>query len=355
MMVLVVALAVILLAVLEKKWAPLAMKHLGFHGSCSKPWAEPGEKVTYTASVENRGRLPIPFVRAEENFPVEARIYGEPEWLAQHRREGIYQQHIEERFSLKPRQRLERSVEFSLPRRGVYELGLIRLSVGDLLGFQELGQDRQRQKLVIIPDRAKRPGSLDAFGGFLGDISVRRFILEDPILTVGFRDYTGREPMKAISWTRSAAAGSLQVKQYDHTAEQTIAVLLDVEGGRPEELEGCFRLMRSVCETLERKKFPYAIRTNGSLPGPVGKFFTLPEGLGESHLNGILYALGRTDYTCYHSLETLARQAVNRRKQNESYILITPRDTAGVRRAVSMLEAAGGRTCVLTGWKEAQP
>lgn len=354
MMFLIVALAIILLAVLEKYWAPAAMKRLRFHGKCDRAWAAPGEPVTYSVTVENPSRLPIPFIRAEENFPVEARIQGDPRWLEQHLREGIYQQHVEERFSLKPRQSVCRSVEFTMPQRGVYNLGLCRLAVGDLLGFRELGRECSRQKLVVIPEPAKDPGMLDAFGGFLGDISVRRFILEDPILTVGFRDYTGREPMKAISWTRSAAAGTLQVKQYDHTAEQTIVVVLDVEGGRPEELEGCFRLARSVCEELERRKFPYGFRTNGNLPGPVGKFFFLPEGLGENHLNGILYGLGRADYTCYHSLSTLARQTVQKRKKNESYILITPGDSAETRKAVAMLEASGGHTCVLTGRKEAR-
>ena len=46
--------------------------------------------------------------------------------------------------------------------------------------------------------------SADVLSGFLGDVSVRRFIYEDPVLTTGFREYTGREPMKHISWTQSA-------------------------------------------------------------------------------------------------------------------------------------------------------
>lgn len=183
-------------------------------------------------------------------------------------------------MSLMPRQRCRRQVRFAIGKRGAYQVGSYRLSAGDLLGVSEVSVHGGGQELVVMPERSDDLGMLQALGGFLGDISVRRFILEDPILTVGFRDYTGREPMKAISWTRTAMTGALQVKQYDHTAEQNVVVLLNVEGGSGKDLEECFRMTRSVCEELERKKIPYAFRTNGNLPGPVGKVFSLASGLG---------------------------------------------------------------------------
>ena len=83
----------------------------------------------------------------------------------------------------------------------------------------------QTGEVVVIPPRCENSNVLRTLGGFLGDISVRRFILEDPLLTVGFREYTGREPMKSISWTQSARVGRPLVKQYDHTVDATVTVL----------------------------------------------------------------------------------------------------------------------------------
>ena len=353
MILLVLIPAVIVLAVLERIWAPAALKALRFKGNCDHALAEPGETITWSATVENQSRLPIPFVRLRENLPAEAQLMEEAKWIHSRCNKGLLYWHVVERMSMRPWQRTTRSIRFSIGQRGEYPLGEYQMAAGDLLGLYELSAGGDGQKIVIMPPLAQNRQALKTMGGFLGEISVRRFILEDPILTVGFRDYTGREPMKSISWTRTAQTGAMQVKQHDFTAEQTVQVLLNVENGSPEEIEGCFRLTRTVCEELERKKIPFGLRTNGNLPGPVSKLFRVQDGLGESHLNTILYGLGRADYTRYHSFRTLARLALAHRKSNESYIVITPMVTELERAVVKALESATvNPVCVLVGKDE---
>jgi hypothetical protein len=351
----VVGSAIALLLWLDRQWGPFALRSLRLKSGCDKQMAEPGETVTWTATVENTGRLSVPFVRLVQHFPAAAQVLGDPRWIRRHCKKGIHKWYVEEKISVRRRRGATRSLRLRFDTRGEYALGTWQLSAGDLLGFSEEPKTGDGKSLVIIPERAKSKQNLDALGGFLGDVSVRRFILEDPILTVGFRDYTGREPMRSISWTRTASAGSLQVKQFDHTAEQTVMILLDVEGGSAEQLEGCFRLMRSVCEELEKRKIPFGLRTNGDLPGPVGKIFSLADGLGSRHKNTILYALGRAQYTCYHSLRYLVRQTLKHRKNNECYIVITPEVTEQVRGMLKLLESAvGSGLCVLAGSGEVE-
>lgn len=355
MSMIILLLPMIVLAVFEKYWACWALKQLRIRGSFDKICAEPGEIITWSATVENSSRLPVPFVRLQESFPNEVKVCADERWISSHCKKGIRKFFVEEKFSLAPKQACTRYVRFSCPCRGVYSMGGSELSAGDLLGLREESREEIDKNLVIIPRRAGSRSSLDALGGFLGDISVRRFILEDPILTVGFRDYTGREPMKYVSWTRTAMTGFLQVKQYDHTAEQNVMILLNVEGGTPEQLEGCFRLMRTVCEDLEKKKIPFGLRTNGKLPGPVGNIFHLSEGLGSRHVSTILYALGSADYTCYQSFRYLAQQTLQHRRNNESYIVITPSLTEQIRGILRTLEsAAGSSACVLMGETEVE-
>ena len=348
-----IILAVAALIVLEKLWMPAALNALKYRGECDRLMAEPGEIITWYGTVENHSRLPVPFVRLIQNFPTDTVLHAKERWIQGHYKKSVYQWYVEERFSLRPWQSVTRSVAFSLPRRGIYPIGEHRISAGDLLGVQEGTKMGEGKVLVIIPERAKNYRAMEAFGGFLGDVSVRRFILEDPILTVGFRDYTGHEPIKAVSWTRTATAGKLQVKQFDHTSEQTVTVLLDVDGASYRGLEACFRLTRSVCEELERRKIPYGFRTNGNLNSPVGKIFSLADGLGGQHLDTILYALGRADNTCYRSLRSLAQQALRQRKLNEAYILITSEPSADTLEVIKMLEnGSGNPACVLYGSEE---
>lgn len=351
-----VILTILALFYLERRWAPHALEHLRFSGECDLTLAQPGETVRWKSTVENHSRLPIPFVRLELRFPNELVPAESDRWLRDHCAPGIQKWHVEERLSLGGHRSRSRTLSFVPAKRGEFALGSCRLSVGDLLGFEETSLELPPVTLIVMPETAGNKCAVEAVSGFLGDLSVRRFILEDPILTTGFRDYTGREPMKDISWTRTATAGKLMVKQYDHTAERTVTILLNVEGGSPEELEGTFRLMRTLCETLEARKIPFSMRTNGSLNGPLGKLFHLSEGLGSQHLNTILYSLGRADYTCYHSFSQLARTALDNRKSNESYIVITPRPSDALQQHIRKLEAGSGNpVCVLYGsWEVKQ-
>ena len=56
---------------------------------------------------------------------------------------------------------------------------------------------------------------------------MNRFIMEDPVLRLGYRDYTGREPIKQISWTQTARMGRMMVSCQDYTVERTVTVMLN--------------------------------------------------------------------------------------------------------------------------------
>ena len=58
---------------------------------------------------------------------------------------------------------------------------------------------------------------------------MRRFILDDPSLLVGYREYTGREPMKQISWNQTAKTGRLTVRQNDHTTDRIAMVIVNMD------------------------------------------------------------------------------------------------------------------------------
>lgn len=350
MIILVLGVLILGFYLIERKWAVFALRSLHIRAEWDRYLAEPDQPITQTVTLENYSRLAIPFVRLVLGFPGEAKPVADDAWCKLHKRDTILAWNAEYRMTLRGRRSLTRSVKVSIPHRGLYKMGAYHLSAGDLLGFREAKCHGDGQKIVVMPHRSRQKLALDAVGGFLGDISVRRFILEDPILTTGFRDYTGREPMRTISWTRTAQAGSLQVKQYDYTAERHIVVLLNTEGADEQELEECLRLTRSVCETLEQQKIPYGFRTNANLPGPVGKVTSMMEGLGEQHLNTILYGLGCADATCFYSFRYLTRKTLRARKSSEAYIVITPDDKGAVHTCIQELSSAvGASVCVLRG------
>lgn len=354
MTLIILALAITLLVLAEKYGTPASLESLRFRGNPDKILVEPGETVTWESTVENHKRMPVPFVRLQLRFPAEATLLGSTAWIFRHKKTGLHGWYAEEKFSLGGRQSSTRKLRFSLTKRGVYPVAEARLGAGDLLGLQEKAVYYESQKIVVMPERSTDALAIQALGGFLGDMSVKRFIFEDPILTVGFRDYTGQEPLKSISWTRTAAAGSLQVRQFDHTAERNAVVLLDTSDGTAEELERCYEITRTVCETLEKDRIPFSFRTNGRLSGPAGNLFYLPEGLGTAHLNAVLYGLGGAEHVCYYSRKRLVQQALDSRKSNDAFIVIMASSGSGDMAPFRRLQAAStSPVCFLMG-KEAE-
>lgn len=257
---------------------------------------------------------------------------------------------LEQTTFVMPRQRLTRVLTASLPRRGRYVLRDITLQAGDFLGLEEQSASFPAyREIVILPPRTDMASFDPAFGHYLGDISAQRFIFPDPILTAGFREYTGREPKRDISWPRSLRDGRLMVKQYDYTSELTTTVILNIFGGSPEEMERCFSTARCVCERLEDKRVCYSFLTNASILSGAGSWSYIGDGLGKHHLTTILMGLGSASCICTDSPEHLLERAGKKREQGRGFILITPALDGGKMAHVRRLERqTGQRVLILT-------
>lgn len=339
-----------LAAVLEWKLGGWILEKLRYAVACDTLLAEPDQLVTLTSTVENQGRLPVLYVQLLEQLPAGAELQEDEAWIAEHVYSRAKEVCVKDKTYLLPRRRRTSRLHFSMPRRGWYRLGAATVSAGDFLGMREnVRREGPSGELVVIPSRCDAPDVLRTLGGFLGAISVQRFILADPILTVGCREYTGREPIKDISWTQSARTGQLLVKQYDYTVDVTVTVLLNTEGGTRAQLEQCYRLTRTACEELEAKGIPYAFRTNGDLIGPVDFVAFVGEGLGRQHLQTILYGLGRANCLCRYPMASLVEKSMHAQRPNEGFLVVTPPLSARQRALIERLRSGGGTVCVLEG------
>ena len=115
---------------------------------------------------------------------------------------------ISHHFFLPPKRQFSGRVRFSVRRRGLYDLGRYYLESGDFLGLSPKVRAGDVGLRIICTAAACDVPSIRALGGELGMISVRRFLYDDPTMVLGYRDYSGREPLKQISWNQSAKAGS---------------------------------------------------------------------------------------------------------------------------------------------------
>ena len=239
--------------------------------------AEPDDPTSITVTLQNNSGRLIPFagVRGQLPFTQEGDFFFSS-WLL-------------------PRQKISRKFSVTFPNRGRYILNDLTVSCGDFLGLKEFEKTCGSFQEIVVPPKPFLSSSIqELMGGFLGDVSARRFILEDPVLTLGYREYTGSDPMKRISWSQTARHNTLMVKKNDYTVEPSVSVLLNVQTDlvEAETLESCFRAARSVCQALEKAGIRYSFSSNAILLGYKHSNSGV-SGLGQKHFASVLDVLGR--------------------------------------------------------------
>ncbi len=300
--------------------------NIRYHSVPSKYGCEPEEVFQIKTTVTNYGFRTIPFLKLEEEFPKEINIRGD-ENAPQNYHTRLYASLL----YIKGRQKITRTLQVSLPHRGLYRLEGCRLLGGDFLGIKENYKElKQEEEMVIFPRLLTGDKVLRALSGYYGDISIRRFYIEDPILVNSYHDYTGREPMRSISWTQSAKKNKLMVKEFDHTTDLSVTILLDVylhwsEGAYPEELEYCFSLARTIAEFMEKKRVSYRLLTNAYIRSKNTDYEDLGKaGQGAHHYTMLLYTLGQAASNTFCNIDGLYDIAVRNYSGESALFYIAP-------------------------------
>lgn len=201
-MILLFAIAVVLLVLaLQRKTGPERLAEMREDHRPDQRLVDPDEVFRVELTLQNTGRHYILFAKLEEQLTRDFTVHQHSARTRQNMEGGT---NVSFSTWLRPRQEVRFRVPVSIGRRGLYPLMPLKLSSGDFLGLDEqVRRSGQFRAVVVAPREAEDQRFADVLSGFLGDVSVRRFIYEDPVLTTGFREYTGREPMKHISWTQS--------------------------------------------------------------------------------------------------------------------------------------------------------
>ncbi len=310
---------------------------------------DPEETFHIVVSLRNKGRWFVPFLRVREHLPAEILLRDEAGGAQEQQHGGRF---VDFTTWLRPRQQVKKEIPVCIAKRGRYFTKQLSLYGGDFLGINEQHKYCGRlNEIVVAPRQLSSMQLEDQFGGFMGDVSVSRFILEDPVLTLGYREYTGREPMKMISWTQSARGSGLMVKKYDYTLEPSVSVVLNVDTDHPDRkalLETCYSIARTVCRLLEDRGVKYDFVTNAVFAGDLSDHGAVGEGLGARHFQSVLERLGRATYASGMTVQRLLEKESQRATSTAGRIFITPAEDPAAARGIARLrEVAGGSLLVL--------
>ncbi len=341
-MIILLILFSLIIFLVERYYIQNGLNRIYYEISVSQALLEPDEEFVIRSTIENHKPLFLPYLSMEEIFPYEIQL-PETDQLerdttgvqfytntASAQYEQTRNAYLKSSFYLMPNQKFTREVRASLPHRGRFLLRGCHLHGGDFLGLSDSSRSfPTTREVVVMPKRAPIPDIGRLVGDFLGDLSVNRFIFEDPMLTIGFSDYTGREPLRDISWSQTARLGRTMVKNYDHTVDLSVTILLNIQSADPhsndeQPVETCISMVRSLCETLEEQHIKYSFLTNAVPIGMIGGSGEIEQGSGNRHFFAVMETLGRITSVGAKAFANTILKACRTAEQGCHHILVTP-------------------------------
>ena len=340
MIVFILFTSLILLGVVEYLSRRDDLRKLSAEFSIDSTLTEPGEKTTLRFTVRNESRWPVLYAGLMILLDPEIRVSEEEDWMRRHTPRDGSAMRIQYRFYLMPGQSYSDKMHISCGKRGAYQVGHYYLTRGDFLGLDPVTDTAYTGIRLICTAKHCSLPEIDTRGGLLGDAPIRRFILEDPCILRGYREYTGQEPMKQISWMQTAKTGQLTVRQNDFIIDRNVAILVNMEAAPAAALEHSLEILRSVCEELDSQRVRYSLYSNGDV-------FSLNEGLGRNRVLYIKRRIGLSRLTLFFGFTRLVDEYVFRPRENSSCIVITPVLSDDVKAALPRLARCVGREPML--------
>ena len=257
-----------------------------------------GDEIGLEIAVHNRGPLPLPWVRTVD-------------WLGrgvavQRRAQPTLDAATDELvngWSLGPFETVVRHFAISTRRRGVYELGPLTLSAGDLLGRgMPLHEEEARDRYLVRPRMVSVQGAADS-REWEGDRLARHGLTEDPSRFAGIRPYQLGDPLRRVHWRASARTGSLLTRRYDPSRRRDVLIALDLRvprgpgigaAERDASTEGLVVVAMSIARSLPDAGAAVGLAVAGFGVG-TGRHLFLPPNSTEAGLALIADMLARLD------------------------------------------------------------
>ena len=206
-----------------------SLRRIQYTRSFSRQTAYEGDEVELIEVIRNAKPVPVPWLRVESRISPFLR-FGRGEGNESEEREISASRYHRSVFYLGAMRQVTRRHRVACLKRGHYEVGSVALTAGDLFGVSNSSRQMSLPcQIDVYPRILSEEELATPSTRWQGDLAVRRWIMPDPFLTAGIRDYQPGDPMRDIHWRATARTGSLQVKVRDYTADPRVLVLLNVQ------------------------------------------------------------------------------------------------------------------------------
>lgn len=310
-------------------YSRFALRHVGYVRHFSKDTVFAGEEIEMVERIVNRKLLPLPWVRLE-SMMAQGLVFGRQSDL-DIRGGDRFQNHIS-LFSLRSYRQIVRKHRVLCAKRGYYVLESATMTAGDPIGISRPSRRFPLElRLTVYPEVVPmRDVPLPAHS-WLGDITVRRWIVEDPFLTAGTREYQAGDGLRSVNWKATARTGRLQVHRKEFTADHRLVICLNLETHDrmwsavldPERIERALSYAASVAAYAISEGVETGLLSNGWTFGGPKDPVRLEPGGGTAQLTALLEAMARMQLETTMTMHALLDAELADEPSDRDYLIVT--------------------------------
>ncbi len=324
----VVAFGIIIAAVLSLQWFLLcrfAFYKLQYKCEFSIKEAYEGDSLYLVETVYNAKLLPVPWMKVDIHSSKWLDFAETCSVIAQDDRR------VTSSFILKSYQRTTRRWRLKCLKRGVFTTENVTLISGDLLNFQIVSIPiRVDAGLIVYPgtvdiDRIFVPVNL-----FQSDRPVNRWIVDDPFIVAGSREYTSGDPLNRVHWPSTAKTGTLMIKKNEFTSQRSMTVLLNMQSQLYEYADTInkkiaelgIKVAATLFDSCLKDGVPVRFGTNGCTVADSRESIFTGEASDTDHIKDLLKILAQLLMKNVEDFEVFLDEALEK-LQNTEVVIIT--------------------------------
>ncbi|MFC1910300.1 DUF58 domain-containing protein [Chloroflexota bacterium] len=338
---------------ISRLWSRFCLKNIQVKPVLSARRLFPGETVELKMRLENRKLLPLPWIQVDEEVPVQ--LVADSRSLEPGDKPGTGL--ITRTTSLLWYTATSWKYELFCAKRGYYAIGPTTVTSGDIFGFYPRTVRRPQLDYIIVYPRIFAITDLGIPSLYpVGDTRAELRIFQDPIRTIGLRDYTPRDSLRLIHWKATARHQNLQVKIFEPTTTLNIVLFLAVDSFQhygaisEDDFELGISATASIASHVSQQGNPVGLYVN-TRQADTGESAIIPPGSSGGQLVNILEALAKTTATVSSPSDVFLQSEARGLPWGTTFILVVSQpneslvniinDMAGNRRKFLVIQVGG--------------
>ncbi|ADU30261.1 DUF58 domain-containing protein [Evansella cellulosilytica] len=345
-----IATTVIIVLILSFLYHKFGLKRIQYQRYFSEVAVFEGEQVEMIEVISNKKLLPLPWLRLESKFSANL------QFEKQNNINIIDERFHRSVFSLRPFQKITRRHKIKCAKRGYFHIKTVGMTCGDPFGYGSNTETvHVAAEILIFPKIVPIKEMPLPSKSWQGDLIVRRWIMDDPFIIAGVRDYTFGDPMKSVNWNATARTGHLQVTKNDYTADHHLMIYLnfdlteDIFMPIKDEIliEKGISYAASIAEHAISQGIPTGFGCNSYTKDRDGKFKIIKDSVrrepsnGNSHLHYLLETMAKLQMDRSKNFNQFLKEDIENKRTGMDILVITAILTETMERNIHLLRSLG--------------